>query len=187
MIDHLQDLALQAPKDYGVAYFYFNYTDQGQQKPVNVLASLVRQLASQTTQLSCNVKDLYRQVGLRGKRPTSDKLFSTLISLKSFDQIFLVFDALDECNQEQRKKLLPLFHMMGECGINIFLTSRHHPEDIQYYFRNSPKVELQAHPGDLELYIQQKIEDNPRAKRLITQGECKDKIISELIDCANGM
>lgn len=187
MIDHLRNLASLEPENYRIAYFYFSFTDKDQHKPICVLASLARQLANRITHLPSKIKDLYEKMEPRGERPTPADLYTALISMMSFGQIFLVFDALDECSQEQRKKLLPLIRKMGEDGINIFLTSRHHPEDVQYFLRNSPKVDLYARSEDLKLYIQQKIEDNPRAKLLITRGKCKEKIISELTDCAGGM
>lgn len=188
VIDYLLDEAQTS--NYGVAYVYFDYNEQNQQKPIHVLASLVKQLASQLPQLPTYITDLKAKHTKEGdKRPTVDELYSCLLStLKSFSQTFLVFDALDECNQKsQRKGLLPLFHRMGKSGINVFLTSRQHPEDIQYSFRDSAKTELRANDEDVKQYIQQKIDEHPRAKRLVERGGCEDKIISELTNCARGM
>lgn len=99
--------------------------------------------------------------------------------------VFLVFDALDEC--DQRKGLLPLLHRMGKGGANLFVTSRQHPEDIQASFHSSAKIKLSAQDNDIRIYIEQKISEHSRARRLVQQARCQDKIVSELIDCAQGM
>lgn len=103
--------------------------------------------------------------------------------------MFLVFDALDECDQEkQRKVLLPLFHRMGEeGGASLFVTSRQYPEDIQESFRDTTKIGILAKDEDIRSYIQQQILENPRARRLVLQAGCEGEIVSGLVDCAQGM
>lgn len=187
MISCLQDLASAA--NYGIAYVYFNYMEQDQQKPTAVLASLVKQLSSQISRLPKEIGDLHDSLIHQGKRPTIEELYAVLILVtKSFDKVFFVFDALDECHPEkQRKELLPLFHRMGKDGTSLFLTSRQYPEDIQESFRDAKKIELTAKEEDIETYIRQKIEENSRAKRLVQLGNCQELIVSDLISCAKGM
>lgn len=189
VIDHFRDQAVT--QNYGVAYIYFDYKERDQQRPTQVIASLAKQLAAQTTDpsLPTEIERLYEKLERQEKKPSTEELFGALLgTFKSFSQVFLVFDALDECNQDsQRRGLLPLFHRMGQSGANIFLTSRQHPEDIQQSFYDIPKLELSAQKEDIEIYIRQKIEENPRASRLIQRAKCHDRIVSELIDCAQGM
>lgn len=73
--------------------------------------------------------------------------------------------------------------------MSLFLTSREHPEDIQQSFENTAKIMLWAKDEDIAYYIEQKIDENPRTKRLVASGQanCKDIIISGLRDCAKGM
>lgn len=189
VISHLQ---IEARKNnYVVSYIYFNYKEQKQQKPLQILASLVKQLACRTSPLPSYIIDLHTRLTKETKQPTEEELYSALVStLKSFGRVFFVFDALDECDQtDQRRTLLPLFHrMVGENpNIRIFLTSRQHPEDIQASFEKSAKVELRANDEDIKLYIQQKINENPRAKSLTSKGDRLNTIISELTKAANGM
>lgn len=187
VIDHFQDQ--KATKRLGVAYVYFEYTERDQQKPLHVISSLVKQLAAQTADLPAEVEELYNRLGGSGRRPKLEELYTALIAtFRSFSTVFLVFDALDECEQEsQRKVLLPLFHKLGKGGARLFVTSRQYPEDIQESFQNSAKIELSAKQEDIEVYIQQRIDEKPNAKRLIHRAKCHDRIISELKDCAHGM
>lgn len=135
------------------------------------------------------IEDLYEKLSPESVRLSLVDLCSALLStLKAFDQVFLVFDALDECDEKkQRKYLLQFFHRMGNSGIHVFITSRHCPGDIQTSLCDSAKLELSAKEEDIRQYIEQKIDENPRAQRLINQGKCKDNIISELTSCANGV
>lgn len=168
---------------------YFEYTEREQQTPVNVLASLVRQLAAQTPKLPAKLEDLYEKLESKGKKPKFEELFTALVAtFESFGQVFLIFDALDECDpRNQRRELLPLFHRMRKSGASIFVTSRQYPEDIQESFRDSAKIELSPKENDIGAYIQQRIDEDARARRLVRQAKCQDRIVSELVDGSQGM
>lgn len=129
----------------GVAYVYFDYKEQDQQEPAEVLSSLVNQLVSQLGALPVEIEALYDGLGPKNHKPTLENLFAALlVASKQFCQTFLVFDALDECHPTtQRAVLLPLFRRMGDDGINVFLTSRPHPEDIKYHLFNATKLDSQ--------------------------------------------
>lgn len=173
-----------------MAYIYFDHNEQDRQKPRDIFASLVKQLVSQLRQPLDIVKDLLGVLKPpRAREVSLAELYSFLMSISSaFDQVFFIFDALDECDQkEQRDQLLPLFHRMVKGGIQMFITSRHDPEDIQASLRESAKIELSANREDIKCYIEWKINEDPRAQRLVNQGKCQDKIISELTDCAKGV
>lgn len=119
------------------------------------------------------------------------ELYDALLAVsRLFSRVFFVFDALDECHPErQRKELLPLFHRMAKDSdqIHLFLTSRQYPEDIQDSFCDAAKIEISAKDEDVEMYILEKIDENPRARRLVKQGGCRDRIVTEIAECAKGM
>lgn len=194
VIDHLQKQA--STKNYGVAYVYFDYKEQDSQTPTNVIASLVKQLSIQLPGpcLLKEIEAMHEALRSRGKRPSLEELYEVLrVLLKhispGYNRVFLIFDALDECHQgNQRKALLPLFHRLVADGASIFITSRHYPEDIQESFQFSQKVELVAKEMDIRTYIQEKIDENPGAKRRIgDDNDFKEEILSELSSCAKGM
>lgn len=185
VIDHFE-----SHTEYGVAHIYFDYKEQDQQTPAYVLASLVKQLARQIPQLPAAIDALYDKIVGEDRRPTPSELYATLLVVaRLFPRVFIILDALDECHPEsQRKELLPLFHCMGRDGMNLFLTSRPHSEDIQVSLGGfTVKVELSASEEDLASYIEGKINEHPRAKRLVQLSKCKERIISDLVNCAKGM
>lgn len=183
MIDHIEAIN----SNYGVGYIYFNFQEQGQQTPIDTISSLVKQLAFKAKVLPKAIEKAHKD----NKRLMLDQLCEILLEIgNSFAQTFIIFDALDECDKVlQRETLLPMFHRIGKAGINLFLTSREHPDDIQESFANITKFRLWAKDDDISSYIEQRIADSARAKRLISQGnsELKGKVISALQQCANGM
>lgn len=186
VIDHLRS---RASGNHGLAYIYFEYQEQTQQSPVLILASLVKQLASRLPLLPVEVEKLYDNLGSEGTRPSVEDLYTALLKISGYyTHVFIVLDALDECNQDgQRVQLLPLFRRMCKDGINLFLTSRPHPEDIQDALCDAVKIELTAQEEDISVYIAERINNHPRARRLIQKAKCQDRIISQLVDCAGGM
>lgn len=189
MIDYLYSQSLALSSNHAVAYIYLDYADKEHQKPIKILASLLKQLGNQGSFKEIN--ELYEEFRLKEERPLAGQLRSALITAsKFFKRTFIVFDALDECDQgNQRKELLPLFLDLAKEGINVFFTSRPHPEDLQVFLDANAvnKMKIAAQDDDIELYIQQMIDDNPCAKRLVEKGNCRDDIISALKSCAKGM
>lgn len=187
MIDHLQDKASAA--NYGVAHIYFNFKEQDQQQPVHILGSLAKQLAGRIQTLPKVIEELHRKLTHQMSDPTQEELYGALLStFGSFDQTFLVFDALDECDPRgQLEKLLPLFHRMAEDGADLFLTSRSGQDDISESFRDVPTIELTAKDHDITTYIQARIMAKKRVERLILKSRCGNRIVPKLVACANGM
>jgi hypothetical protein len=165
---------------------YFNYKKQEQQRPIDILASLIRQLVNQLPQLPQHIKTLHENCERENRQPSRDELYTALVELpKSFAQVFIVFDALDECDREKRRDiLLPMFHRKGESRLRLFLTSRRYPDDIGDSLRDVQGIEIAASGEDIRSYIHQRINTNPRANRIFRESSQKEQIISELVDAA---
>lgn len=137
------------------------------------------------------IEELHRELENEGRRPNLDQLYESIRQLacsKEFNRVFLIIDALDECDQDsQRDDLLPLFIRMGADGINILLTSRPSPHDVQTRLRDAVKIELSAHEEDIRMYIEGKIERDLMTKELVEQAKCKEEIIKQLVDSSKGM
>ncbi|KAI5847264.1 hypothetical protein DFP73DRAFT_456106, partial [Morchella snyderi] len=187
VIDHVENEDLFPTTENGVAHIYFDYKDQEQQNADDVLSSLVKQLAYQLPLPLKELEELYEKKESKDRRPTTEELFAILLIIfTSFNRVFLIFDALDE--SDQLKEILPLIKRMSMNKVNVLVTSRPYPEDIQALLRHSTiKVEILAKEEDIITYIEEKIDENPRAKRLVELGNCREKIVSELVDCAKGM
>lgn len=191
VIDHLQSKAVT--ENYGIAYIYFDYKEHDGQTPMQVFSSMVKQLAQQLDDLPTELGRLYRELENHGRRPLIEDLLRIVCSFKkSFNCLFLVFDAMDECNeQSQRRRLLPLFHRLRDRGARIFVTSRPHPEDLQRSFRDVPQIELAATDADITTYVLGRIAESPRIQGFIGNKRravgLEDKIALEIMNSAHGM
>jgi hypothetical protein len=57
-IDHLANLTAATPRR-GLAYIYFNYKEEEEQKKISVFSCILRQLAGQCNRLSSQLKMLF--------------------------------------------------------------------------------------------------------------------------------
>jgi hypothetical protein len=188
VIDHLSNHRSEvSSNNVGVAHIYFNYKEQGSQGLSNILGSLIKQLCQQVAQLSRHPQ--LENFISRRRTPSEEELFLALIETsKSFSQIFLVFDALDECDREiQRETLLPMLHRMGENGFRVLMTSRRYADDIEESFRNVSSIEIVAHDDDIKSYIYKRLDAYPSAKRMLKKVGREDDFVSRLVTAAGGM
>ncbi|KAI5846365.1 hypothetical protein DFP73DRAFT_387213 [Morchella snyderi] len=135
VIDRLQMIKASSA-NYGLAYIYFDYIEKDRQGPIQVMASLIKQLSTQTsTSLPDETRKLYNKLKREEREPDFEELYRVfLATCGKFSRVFLVFDALDECDQDggQGYLLRSLQHLLEEKQqISIFLTSQPYPEDIQ--------------------------------------------------------
>lgn len=187
MIDHLQEHASEAR--YGVVHIYFNYKEQQRQRPIDILASLVKQLCNVRPESVAVLEDLQKRSQKDNTTPTEDELYISLVELaKAFTRIFIIFDALDECDRsKQRETLLPMCHRMGKDGFTLFITSRRSADDIQESFRAVPTVDIEANEGDIRSYIDNWLNKNPAVRRMIRTSKREEEIVSNLVDASDGM
>ncbi|KAG7285285.1 hypothetical protein NEMBOFW57_009907 [Staphylotrichum longicolle] len=161
----------------GVAYIYCNFQWQEKQKINDLLASLLRQLAEQSSSLPGDVKELYRRHKGRKTRPSFDELSNSLHSVATtYARLFIVIDALDECQRSdgcRARFLSELFDIQKRHGANILATSRV-IQDIEKEFEGSVRVEIQAKDDDVQMYLDGHMDkllsfvlSNPDLQRLI--------------------
>lgn len=172
-----------------MAYIYFSYNEKNKQMAPDVLRSLIKQLAGQAPRIPDKLQNLYEMWQTETRSPSVPELQLVLFAvMETLPRVFFVFDALDECDEDNRcKELLPLFHL-GTRGASVFLTGRPYPRDMQESLnaKQVTQIELRAHEQDLRVYIEQKIEDSVHAKYLIRE-ELREDIIKQLVGCCKGM
>ena len=88
----------QNDKSIGIAYLYFNFRRQEEQRTQDLLASLLKQLAQRQSFLPDSVKSLHDNHRERHTRPSVDEISKTLQSVVAlYSRVFIIVDALDEC------------------------------------------------------------------------------------------
>ncbi|CAG8929162.1 unnamed protein product [Penicillium salamii] len=169
-----------------LGYWYFQFGVEATQSVDNMFRSLVRQLSR--SPLAPAVTKLWEDHHLKGSQPDSEAIFDVLNDLISGikGEIYLVFDALDECpeNEEvkERSSLLSLLERLIErhsTKIHILATSR--PEqDIVHKFEQFSKIDLEAHLAeDVKTFVTSCLAKAPLNR---WKTDIQNLIIEELLD-----
>lgn len=186
MIDHLKPL--ESASQVGLAYIYFERQESQQQSIRLILGCLFKQLAIQNSQVYQYIEDLHEKSYHQREALTATALESALIfAIPHFEKVFLIFDALDHCDEVTTRRLLLMsLAKLQEAGALVMVMSQPHPADIQYSLSEMVKFEVHASEEDIMAYIDDYLRINPLAQRLCG-GERKDEIVRKLIGCASGM
>ena len=131
-----------------------------------MLASLLKQLVLFNNNIPEAVKKLHEHP--RKKDGVSQmQIMERTISLtcEAYDRVFIVIDALDECEPRHKGILINFLNQMqSKSSVNIMLTSRSFPEMmVQKHFRNACNMAIAAHETDIRKYIIQEIANSDKA------------------------
>lgn len=146
-------------KEIGIAYLYCNFRRSYEQRIDDLLASILKQLVEKQPSLPEPLNNLYDRYNTRRTRPPLDELLRVLQSVTAlYSRMFIIVDALDECQANDRKALISrIFNLQTMCNINFFATSRFIPAIVEN-FRDSSSLEIRATKGDIERYLESHIE-----------------------------
>jgi hypothetical protein len=181
VVDHLETQFIN--QDIGLAYVYLDYKDHLRQSPLNIATSLLRQLALRVNRAIPEVTSMYWSFYARGRQPDMATILNVLKSVTTmFTSVFVLIDALDECEKESRQVLLDILNEFAACKINLLVTSRPHLREVRHAFKDAPKIEIVADLNDVKRFMEKKVEQQ------ITQSVgLKKKIVDTLSVTAQGM
>lgn len=157
VIEDLQT-RFQTNSSCAIAYIYCNFKRSDEQKLNDLLLSLLKQLTQGQLRIPDVVRSLHDQHVRHRKRPSTDEISKALSSVTSiFSKVFIVIDALDECQVNHRSEpnlLSEIFNLQAKFGANIFATSRpSSPPEITGYFKTGAWLEIRASDEDLGSYL----------------------------------
>jgi hypothetical protein len=197
VIEHIE-ASIQQPihPSAAVAYVYFDYKDRARQTPEVILAELIKQLAFRRTDLqadaspSQHIEEMYDKMHPKGRQPAMSDLRELFISIAAdFSEVYLIFDALDECNEDERNVLLSFVMQLqlarkGDLRFKIMVTGRPH---MQRAFADAAALELPIIPDkeDMELAVKEKIEAAKKRHKIPVQLELD--IVAKVLEKADGM
>jgi Cdc6-like AAA superfamily ATPase len=141
----------------GIAYIYFNFRRQQEQKPPDLLASLLKQLVQEQPFMPEHVKSLYERHKDKRTRPSFDEISKALDSIVAdYSRVFIIIDALDEyqiSDGGRERFLAKLFDLQARTGANLLATSRLIPETVREFEGRSTRLEIRASNNDLQRYL----------------------------------
>ena len=171
VVDDLET-TFQNNNDVGIAYLFCDIKVQDQ-KPEDLLANLSKQLVKEGS-VPDNVMDLFNRCKAKRKPPSLEEISKVLSSvISSYSRVFIVVDALDECQAKCRMKFLERLSPQTETEVNIFATSRFIPEVVKA-FEGKASLEIRASKEDVEKYLDENLSQLQRSKSL--QNEIKAEI-----------
>ena len=178
VIDHLLTSAGTAQR-LGVVYVYLDYNDQANQTAAGVMKSLLKQLVYQRRSLPTKLESAYDE----GKLLDMNSIVEMFLeSAQQFSKVFVVLDALDECNIREREILMPYLQRLLQSGIRICVTAR--PEAQCKLTSNQIRsLEISAHDHDIENFLAQRLMQVESA----VDDQSKEAIISTVVAGAKGM
>jgi hypothetical protein len=183
-----------------LAYFYFDFKDEGKKDSRALLLSLLDQLSEQSDQFRDVLRGLYLEHRDGSKKPDDDALLQCLRGILTIAQsvpIYLVMDALDECpddsgdrsSRSPRGRVLTVVEELVKLrlpNLRLCITSR--PEfDIRTFLKPLAPQEMSLHDEsgqnqDINAYVTSVVQ-------LVKNWRPNDKemVISELTENADGM
>ena len=189
-IKHLMDAqkGKEPANNAGVACLYCEYDRRNDQTPQSLLAAFLRQLAEQRSPLiPASVAELYHLHLTDKTQPSIEKISSVLPDIiRSFSEVFLVIDALDECSEGNCMKLLSkLQDLQAKTGIKLLATSRP-TVDFRINFEQCTVLEIKANEYDVKTVLDIQIEEK-LSKCVRTDHELRNMVKDGITAAADGM
>lgn len=180
--------------EMAVAFFYFDFADNEKQKCENMIRSLITQLSTQNMSLPQALTSLYSSCADGKTQPTLNSLLLLLCKMiGQFQEVFIVFDALDECGEKD--KLLSVIEEIAGWktdGLHVLATSRKESdieERMELICEEQDRVGVHGVPvyNDICTYVHNKIQTDTNLKRWQGHAEVQKHIEETLISNADGM
>ena len=148
-----------------VLFLYCYYQAQKDQSAVNMIGSLLSQIAFGATQIPPEIQRTFelKQRGRQGLRlPDMVKLLVKTVS--SIERVYICFDAMDELLPGSRSELLRALRgiIRDAPNIRLFLTGRPYVrgELDKYLTKGAHTIPIVADQGDIATYVSRKMEDD---------------------------
>jgi hypothetical protein len=171
-----------------IAYIYCNFRQKDEQKIDDLLASLLKQLAQSQSSLPGSIKDLYDRHMKKQTRPLLDEISRALHSVAGLcSRVFIIIDALDECQASNRCRLMflsQIFGLQAKTRANFFATSRPIP-DIETEFKGCLRREILASDEDVRRYLNGHMPHLP--KFVFKRPDLQEEIKTEITRAVEGM
>lgn len=172
---------------------YFQYDARSLHTSVNVLRALCRQIVLQLGVVPQSLQTAYDRFKDGGTSGKPDKTFYLSLlteCIEKFSAVFIIFDAFDECAEDQRSDVLKWLQQLLRSQLRVLLTARPHvskssefceDDGLQEWMQPESTLEISASPDDIAIYMDQKLKSNKRC-----DDELKKTILNTITVNAQG-
>ena len=149
----IEDLRLHLRKETAskgvVAFHYCSYDSLQMRDPTTILGTVLQQMIEELPHDSGALLNLDTAM-IRLVREM-DRIPDVIIKMASaFDQVYIILDAFDECDEDHRRRLRPILKLL-KTHIKVMIISRD-IQDIRNYFRDEP-LHIKIRAGDVQADI----------------------------------
>lgn len=163
VIDSLREQTCE--QNTAVLSLYCDYRAQEDQSAVNIVGSLLSQVASRAMRIPVEIQsafELKERGGQSLRLPDMVKLFAKTIS--SIERVYICFDGLDELLPQNRSELLRAVRQLirNAPNMRLFLTGRPYiRRELDKHLTNEAYIiHIVPDRGDITRYVSQKIDDD---------------------------
>jgi len=173
----------------GLAFVYCDHKEKSVQASSSLIASLLRQLVELKEEIPEVILESYKQRQKRKLRLKAHEYVDLLHSVAtSFSRVFIVVDALDECDEANGSRGRLISDLEGlPPTVQVLHTSRFLP-DLERRFVAACQVEIQASDEDVRTYLRNRIEQEGRlSKHVQADASLGDDIVAAIAGKVKGM
>ena len=172
-----------------IGFIYCNYKERAQQSGDNLISSLIRQLIDRGSSFPDELRSLYNRNRNQARRPSRSELLELLSNVASaFSSLFIVIDALDECDNNDGTRSMLTSGLMKTLPDARFLYTSRRLRDIEHSFAGCSQLEIRANGLDVRRYIESRISDEPRlAKHTTADPRLLRQILDTVVQRSDGM
>lgn len=138
----------------GLAFVYYKHQNRESQKFKDIVSAIIKQLSRKKEVLPNSLKELYQQYSRQDELPSQSKLQAQLVKVsESFNQVYIIIDALDECS-DQKPFLSLITALIQNSSVKICVTSRRE-QNIRNTFAKlkCPTLEIEAKKVDQDIAV----------------------------------
>ena len=187
MTEHIEQTMIH-DQSIAVACVYCNYKDKLAQTTANLLANIWMQIR-QKGGLYPEVEELYASSVSKGSstRPRLDDVIKILkAEVERHANVYVVIDALDECEPAYRLRLLTELKAL-QPKLKLMVTSRYF-DAFGADMGIDTDVEILASDEDIKRYVQERVSTTPRLGRWIAaDSSLQATIETKVIEAAQNM
>jgi hypothetical protein len=148
---------------------------------------VARILLKQAAKLMNKIHPRLRKAFEKREFPRFDELIaifteSSIEFSRTTSNIFVMFDALDECEKQHFGQIIQLIQNLNKSGIRVYATARPHCEafiDLQ-----TESLQIEARVEDVEIYLAEELE---RRKTDVPDPEFRREIVNKIAPGVDGM
>ena len=187
MTDHIEQ-EFRQDESTAVACVYCNYKDKFVQTPANLLANICVQIRRKGT-ISPEMEELHVSAVSKGSstRPRLDDIIRILkAEVDQYAKVYVVVDALDECEPAYRLRLLTELKAL-QPKLKLMVTSRYF-DAFGADMGIDTDIEILASDDDIKRFVQERVSTTPRLGRWIAaDSSLQATIETKVIEAAQNM